>query len=124
MEKSASRHTLSQIDVKKMKAICAVCGQTDIRKRRAGKYTVYICATKKQEYARAYRLQHAHPRIYPQTAHVLSNVDYENKTAFCSQCGPVKIYISPRKGRAPDRHCSKANIASVMRAQAARKAKI
>jgi hypothetical protein len=51
------RHSLSQINVEKMRAICAVCGPTAIKKRRVGQqYPVYICATKKLEYGRRYRL--------------------------------------------------------------------
>ena len=56
------RHSLSHIDVKKMRAICSVCGSTDIRKRIVyRKYTVYLCAIKKRAYARQYRLTLKNP---------------------------------------------------------------
>ena len=115
-------HSLSQIDPQYMTAICAICGPTDIRKRRIRKSTVYICATKKRAYALEYRRRHA-PVVrwtYPPTAHVLSNIDDENRTATCSRCGPVIIYISRHKNSI-SRRCSKANILSVRQAQERRK---
>jgi hypothetical protein len=112
------RHSLSEIDTKKMTAKCAVCGQTDIRKRRNARFTVYICATKKRDYAAQYRLLHSPPHTwaYSPNAHVLSEIDDEKKTAVCSQCGLVKIYISHHKNSI-SRRCSKANILAVRKAQ-------
>ena len=84
-----------------MTAICAVCGPTDVhRVTIKKKYTAYICATKSRQSSRAYRLAHPHiphSQQFDPTAHVLSNVDDQNKTAVCSQCGPVKIYIRRSK---------------------------
>jgi hypothetical protein len=114
------RHSLSEINSKKMTATCAVCGQTDILKRKVNRYTVYICATKKRNYADKYRLLHSRPRTYSPTSHVLSEVDDEKKTAVCSQCGPVKIYIS-RHNNSISRRCSKANMLQVMQAQKKRR---
>jgi len=52
------RHCLSKIDAKNMKAICSVCGLTEIRKKVVHKNTFYICNTKKREYKRRYWLSH------------------------------------------------------------------
>src|SRR5215207_7905258 len=112
------RHSLSEIDTEKMTANCAVCGQTDIRKRRVSRFTVYICATKKRTYAAQYRLIHSppHARTYSPAAHVLSDINDEKKIAVCSQCGFVKIYVSRHKNSI-SRRCSKANILAVREAQ-------
>ena len=112
------RHSLSEINTIKMTANCAVCGQTDVRKRRVARFTVYICATKKRDYAAQYRLLHSppHARTYSPTAHVLSDINDEKKTAVCSQCGFVKIYVSRHKNSL-SRRCSRANILAVMKAQ-------
>ena len=90
-----------------MTATCAVCGQTEIRKRKGNRSAVYICATKKWAYATEYRRAHAqqHPRTYGPDAHALSNVDEEKKTAVCSRCGPVQMGVW-RSGRSTIRRCS------------------
>lgn len=95
------RHSLSSIDTKALTAICAVCGPTAVRKStRDNKYSTYICIEGNRQRSAAYRL--AHPKISriqqrKTTSHILSNVDDENKTATCSMCGSVKIYI--RRGK-------------------------
>jgi len=128
------RHNLYEIDPEKMTATCAICGPTEIRKRKLlKKYTAYICATKKREYAREYRLKNLenakqyhlkrfppHPRIFSPSAHFLSEVDYVNKTAVCAQCGLVKIYVWRTKNTI-GRRCSRANIQNSMAALQRRK---
>ena len=109
------QHSLSEIHAEKMTAIC---GPTEIRKRKLlKKYTAYICATKKLEYAREYRLErfHPNPHRYGPSSHILSEVDYLNKTAVCTQCASVKIYVWRTKNTI-GRRCSKANKQSSTRA--------
>ena len=113
------RHSLSKIDPEKMIAFCSVCGRTDIRRRAKGKYTVYICATKKRKYKHDYHVSHyvPRPRLPRQSGpkifshmprpkkpnrlgHILSAIDEANLTAVCSACGRVPIYVSRRwKGK-------------------------
>jgi hypothetical protein len=120
--RSTPTHSLSQIDVKTMTAICAICGPTDIRKHKGKKSPVYICATKKRADDREYRRRHplTNRWTYPPTAHVLSQIDDENRTAVCSRCGFVKIYVSHVRNSII-RRCSKANIINVRQAQERRK---
>ena len=112
------RHSLSAIDVKTMTATCAVCGPTDIRQKKVRQYTVYICATQKRKYAAEYRLLRfpPHPRKYNPSFHILSEIDDQNKTAICSRCGRVKIYVYHGKNRI-FRRCSKASVQNVLQGQ-------
>ena len=99
--KQKLRHSLSSIDKESLTAICSVCGPTDIYKAKSGKnHTAYMCATASRQRSATYRQSHPHIPHHQQfgrTAHVLSNVNDQNKTAICSQCGPVKIYIRRSK---------------------------
>lgn len=96
-----SKHSLSSIDQESRTAICAVCGPTHVHRVKIRKiYTAYVCATRSRQRSEAYRLANPHiphPQQLDPTAHVLSNVDDENKTAICLQGGPVKIYIRRSK---------------------------
>jgi hypothetical protein len=101
------RHSLSEIDIETMTATCAVCGRTDIRKRTSNRYTRYNCATKERLYGRKYRRLNYTPRKFSPTAHTLSQIDEEKKTAVCSRCGPVEIYVWQGKTKI-SRRCSNA----------------
>jgi hypothetical protein len=98
------RHSLSGIDKDSLTAICAVCGLTDVRRyTRDNRYTTYVCIKGNRQRSAAYQL--AHPKISRlqqrrTTFHILSNVNDEKRTADCSICGPVRIYI--RRGKIYD----------------------
>ena len=115
-------HSLSSIEQESLTAICAICGPTEVRRyTRNNKYTTYICIKGNRQRSAAYLL--AHPKISRlqqrrNTSHVLSNVDDENKTANCSICGPVQIYI--RHGKIFDTRVCK-NAASKRTKAAAKK---
>lgn len=98
------RHSLSSIDKESLTATCAICGPTKVRQYiRHNKYTNYICIAGNRQRSMAYQL--AHPKISRlqqrrTTSHILSNVDDGKRTATCSICGTVKIYI--RRGKVFD----------------------
>jgi hypothetical protein len=57
------KHSLSEIDPKKMRAVCAVCGPTDILKATTFKnQTFYRCATIVRQNARDYSRLQYHPK--------------------------------------------------------------
>jgi hypothetical protein len=114
------RHSLSQLDTETMTAICAVCGRTDIQKNTRNGSTYYICATKVRPYTRKYRRTHYSSRISSPLVHVLSQIDEENKTAVCSRCGPVQIYVWQGK-RKIGRRCSNASVRNGSPAQKIRR---
>ena len=98
------RHLLSQIDVHQMKAVCSICGPTEIRKS-SGEY--YYCYTKKHKYATEYRRSHGIPPYEPNPAyHRLSQIDLENRRAICSRCGSTKIYTVKQGNRIVSRCCN------------------
>jgi hypothetical protein len=97
------RHTLTEINPETLRATCAVCGRTDIRKVTQGKYSRYECLTLKRSYTREYRRAHYVARST--NPHALSQIDEENKTAVCAKCGAVEIEI--RYGKKIIRRCIK-----------------
>jgi hypothetical protein len=85
------RHTLTEIDPETMRAVCVICGPTDIRKISSGGFTRYECLTMRRNYMRAYN----RPRYVARSTnpHALSQIDEENRTAVCATCGPVEIDV-------------------------------
>lgn len=101
------RHILSEVDPELQRAICSICGPTDIWKNTTKGYTRYYCATRLRAYMRPYMRK----RIVARSSnpHALSNIDEEKKTAICAKCGPVKIEIRQGK-RKLTRRCSNAKM--------------
>ena len=110
------RHQLSEIDPEKMTAICAVCGPTGIRKDHKG----YLCAKKARSYQTPYSRNYYRPRFYSPRVHSLTEVDEEKKTAVCSICGPVEIYLWQGR-RKLGRRCSNASVIESPGAQKVRR---
>jgi len=64
------RHTLTEINPETLRATCAVCGRTDIRKGIQGKYQSFECLTWRRGYMRKYKRSHytglsTNPMHYP-----------------------------------------------------------
>jgi hypothetical protein len=85
------RHTLTEVNPETLRATCAVCGRTDIRKTTSRGYSGCVCLTKKRHDRREYGRAHYIARST--NPHALSRIDEENKTAVCAKCGFVKIEI-------------------------------
>jgi len=114
------RHSLSEIDTEKMTAICSVCGLTDIWKSTEKKSTRYLCGNRERLYGRKYHRNYYTSRKSNPLSHILSEIDEENKTAVCSICGPVNIYMWQGK-RKIGRRCSNASVKGVPEAQKIRR---
>jgi hypothetical protein len=107
------QHRLSEINTEKKTGICVVCGPTKIYKHIAQGVTYYLCARRLRAANSKYqRARYISSRISDPTAHILSQIDWENKTAVCSLCGPVEIYVWQGKGRTC-RRCSNASVQQV-----------
>jgi hypothetical protein len=85
------RHTLTEINPETLRAICAICGPTDVRKITSRRYSRYDCFTKKRNYMRKYKRSRYVARFT--NPHALSQIDEKNKTAVCAKCGLVEIEI-------------------------------
>jgi hypothetical protein len=114
------RHFLSEIDSEKMTAHCSICGPTKIRKRNYKGFPSYACATNERGYGQKYRRTHYTSRVSSPLVHVLSQIDEENKTAVCSLCGPVEIYVWQGE-RKVGRRCSNARVVKIPPAQKIRR---
>ncbi len=127
-------HCLTHVDLEQKTAVCAVCGPTRIYVFQYRGQTRRACVNKyrelaKEKYTRRkteYWKTHQpkprarsrsrvapapkprHPRVYDSTAHVLSQVDDSRRTAVCSICGPVKMYVFFH-GSYTTRRCAIAN---------------
>ena len=121
-------HKLTNIDEENHTAICSVCGPADIYITSQGR----LCATRirernaiitkerREEYLKTPRK--AKPRVYRSLAHILSDIRDDEKTATCSVCGPVRMYVSSHSdGKYVTRRCAKANGKGVAVAKEARR---
>ena len=104
------RHLLSEVDPVSLTAICSVCGPTSIRELKC--VSKYQCANLARANQRKYRRTHYSSRVTSKTAHILSQIDEETKTAICSICGPVVIYIWQAE-RKLLRRCSNAAVTRI-----------
>lgn len=102
-------HTLSEIDSEKLTAICSVCGPTDVWKYNKKGFTQYACAFRERDYWRKYKRNYRSSTTTHPNAHALSQIDEEKKTAVCSQCGPVPIYLWQGKKKV-GRRCTNATV--------------
>jgi len=114
------RHSLSEIDTEKKTANCAVCGPTAVWENARGESTRYICAKQARAYGRNYRRSESASRVSNPLIHVISEINEEKKTATCSRCGPVEIYIW-QGGKRIGRRCSNASVKRIPAAQKIRK---
>lgn len=114
------RHSLSEIDSEKMTAICSICGPTQIRKYVGKRYTNYKCANKERLRGRNYRRNAYTSRNSYPLQHSLSEINEANKTAVCSICGHVEIYVWQGK-RKMGRRCRNAPVKRVPGAQKIRR---
>ena len=114
------RHLLSEIDSGRMTATCSICGPTKIRRHAYQGSFRYTCATHERAYTRKYRRTHYTSKKVSPFVHVLSQIDEEKKTAVCSICGPVQIYIWQGK-RKICRRCSNASVNHIPPAQEIRR---
>jgi hypothetical protein len=103
------RHTLSQIDPEKGTAICAICGPTDIRKQSKKGSILYVCGKVNREYQSPYHRNYYVRKTDNPLIHSLSEINEEKKTAVCSICGPVEIYVWQGRRKIGCR-CSNASI--------------
>ena len=113
------QHILSEIDTDAMTATCAICGSTKIQKRNHKSSVYYTCATKNRVFTRNYRRTHYTLRSTKPLAHLLSQIDEETKTAVCSRCGPVEIYVW-QGNRKIGRRCCNAPVRRIPGAEKAR----
>lgn len=114
------RHILTDIDTEKMAAICSVCGAAKIQKRISKDVPYYACATRQRAYRRKYGRNYYSSRSTSPFVHVLSQVNEENKTAVCSICGPVQVYIWQGE-RKIGRRCENASVRRIPGAQKIRR---
>lgn len=94
-------HRLTEIDYEAKTAMCSVCGLTEIRVP-AGKkerpkciigYNEMLEENKKWRHAKK-----AAQGIVPVVRHIITNVDEENLTGDCNQCGRVEVKRKMNKG--------------------------
>lgn len=114
-------HSLSAIDPENMTATCAVCGSTKISNRYVSKDKSirYECFSLTRARTRRHHRNRYVFRNYSPFAHSLSEIDEQKKTARCSICGPVEIYLW--QGKQMGRRCSNASARNSPGAQKVRR---
>lgn len=105
------RHILTEVDPEKRTANCSICGPTDILQKKDKGSVFFVCGNYYRAKAREYHRSRYTPKSSRSSAHTLSQIDEKKKTAVCSLCGPVKIYVWQGK-RKIGRRCVNARIRS------------
>jgi hypothetical protein len=102
------RHLLSDIDTVNKLANCSVCGSAPIRKQGLS----YACANLARANGRKSQSANYRPRSVGKNTHILAQIDESTRTAICSICGVVEVYVYKAEERIV-RRCSNAPVRGI-----------
>ena len=99
MSTTKPRHNLSNVDLERRTATCAVCGETQVYvgyDRRANQFT-YGCINRAKANALTYRQRLQEEKLQDpnwKPRHRVTQVNVETMTGICAICGLTKVYKS------------------------------